>query len=172
MPKSEVSYSNRRQTQCCMRKKTSPPQSCPRTYLTLKNKCALLLWQHLADSKWSTITLEILSATLLPRRVFFILYLYISFLSHKCSTLHLFSLNFILLISSLPFNFSRSFWILVMPFKVHPTPPCSVSPANFISIFPIPLLKLLMKLLNKSRSRADPCRTPLEVPSQYDKEPR
>lgn len=172
MPKSEVRYSNRSQTQCCMRKKTSPPQSCPRTYWTLQNKCALLLWQHFVDPKWSTITLEIFFATLLPRRMFFILYLYISFLPHKCSTFNLFSLNFILLISSSPFNFSRSFWILVMPFKVHPSPPSSVSPANFISIFPIPLLKLLMKLLNKSRSRADPCRTSLEMPSQYDKEPR
>lgn len=87
--------------------KTSPPQSCPRTYWTLQNKCALLLWQHFVDSKWSTITLEIFCATLLPRRMFFILYLYISFLLHKCSTLHLFSLNFILLTSSSPFNFSR-----------------------------------------------------------------
>lgn len=120
---------------------------------------------HRLLSLWSMIMLKIFSATLLPRQTFFILYLYMWFLPLKCSTLHLFSLNFILLISSSPFNFSRSFWILIMPSKLHPTPPSSVWPANFISKFPIPLPKLLIKLSNKNRSKADPCRTPLEMPS-------
>lgn len=52
MPKNEIRYSNRSQTQCCMRRKTSPPQSCPQNYRTLQNECALLLWQHFIDSKF------------------------------------------------------------------------------------------------------------------------
>lgn len=118
-------------------------------------------------SLWSAIIPKAFSAAVLHSYLFPI-FVWLHLIS---PSLHLCSLNSVLLISDCASNVARSFWILVLSSKKLAILPRLVSSANFISALSIPSSKSLIKILTRIGPGTDLWRNLLEMPSQSDSEP-
>ncbi|KAK4810941.1 hypothetical protein QYF61_013349 [Mycteria americana] len=80
---------------------------------------------------------------------------------HRCRTLHLSLLNFILFLLSHSSSLSRSLCKIALPSEVSTSPPILVSSANLVRVLSIPSSRSFMKMSNSVGPSIDPWGTPL-----------